>query len=170
MNPTVEEILKHPATWGFAAGLVITALVWKSGFTARRHANREMKRLEREVADLKAHLNTQMSIQASGQDTLKTELEALQRQNETLRVNLAMLQQKPGRAELRQFQVNETALKLMREQAPGFAPAWEKALRQAEGEVDAADSGLRKLVRRVLPGIGTGNSPALITHDEKVDA
>jgi hypothetical protein len=46
----------------------------------------------------------------------------------------------------------------MREQAPGFAPAWEKALRQGEAEVEAAESGLRKLVRRVLPGLG--NVPA----------
>lgn len=166
----MEEILKHPATWGFAGGLIIAALVWKSGFTARRHANREMKRMEREIADLKAHLNTQMSIQASGHAALKAELEALQTQNETLRVNLAGLQQKPGRAELRQFQVSETALKLMREQAPGFAPAWEKALRQAESEVDAADSGLRKFVRRVLPGIGAGNTPVLLAQDEKADS
>lgn len=169
MNPFLQDILNHPFTWGLATGLFGAALVWKAGFTARRHATREIKRLEGEVRDLRAHLNTQMSIQASGQESQKAELEALQRQNETLRVNLAVLQQKPGRAELRQFQVNESALKLMREQAPGFAPAWEKALRQAEGEIDAAESGLRKLVRRVLPGIGTSVTPAL-AHEEKSEA
>lgn len=170
MNPVIQDILNHPFTWGLATGLVITALTWKAGFTARRQAARDLKRLEQEVRDLKAHLNTQMSIQATGQESQKAELETLQRQNETLRVNLAILQQKPGRAELRQFQINETALKLMREQAPGFAPAWEKALRQAESEVDAADSGLRKLVRRVLPGIGNSSTPSLVTHDDKSDA
>jgi hypothetical protein len=45
---------------------------------------------------------------------------------------------------------------MMREQAPGFAPAWEKAVRQAEAELEAGESGLKKLVRRVIPGLGTG--------------
>jgi hypothetical protein len=56
----------------------------------------------------------------------------------------------------------------MREQAPGFAPAWEKAVRQAEGELEAGESGLKKLVRRVIPGIGMGASGAAHTagtHD-----
>ena len=56
----------------------------------------------------------------------------------------------------------------MREQAPGFAPAWEKALRQGESEVESAESGLRKLVRRVLPGLGNAPSQqtgVMVTED-----
>ena len=59
----------------------------------------------------------------------------------------------------------------MREQAPGFAPAWEQALRQGELDVDAAESGLVKLVRRVVPGL-SNSSPAqnaLITTEETKD-
>jgi len=44
----------------------------------------------------------------------------------------------------------ESAVRLMREQAPGFASAWEMALRQAEGEYEEASGGLRKLVRKVI--------------------
>ena len=32
--------------------------------------------------------------------------------------------------------------------------AWEKAFRQAESELEAADSGLKKLIRRVIPSLG----------------
>jgi hypothetical protein len=56
----------------------------------------------------------------------------------------------------------------MREQAPGFAPAWEQALRQGEQEVDAADSGLVKLVRRVIPGLGNSSqTPPTLTVTEE---
>src|SRR5690606_28025500 len=96
--------------------------------------------------DLQNHLNTQLKINASGNESLQKELETLKQQNETLRINNTALQQKPGRAEQRQLHVYESAVRVMREQAPGFAPAWEKAVRQAETELDAADTGLKKLV------------------------
>jgi hypothetical protein len=46
----------------------------------------------------------------------------------------------------------------MREQAPGFAQAWELAIRQATADQDAAESGLTKLIRKVLPNSAGGNS------------
>ena len=57
----------------------------------------------------------------------------------------------------------------MREQAPGFAPAWENALRQAETEMDAAESGFKKLVRRVIPGLSNatpGPTPLILPKEE----
>lgn len=154
----LTSALQSPFTWGLLLGLLIAAFTWKAGFTARRHAARELKRVEGEIKDLQGHLNTQLKINASGNETLQNELKTLKLQNETLRVNNAALQQKPGRAEQRQLQVYEIAIRMMREQAPGFAPAWEKALRQGEAEVDAAESGLVKLVRRVIPGLGNSSS------------
>jgi hypothetical protein len=160
--------LQSPFTWGLLLGLLIAAFIWKSGFTARRHAARELKRVELEMKDLQSHLNTQLKINASGNEALQAELKALKLQNETLRVNNSSLQQKPGRAEQRQLQVYEIAIRMMREQAPGFAPAWEKALRQGETEVDAAESGLVKLVRRVIPGLGNSQSAqtAVIVNED----
>ncbi len=157
MEPFLET-LKHPFTWGLLLGLLIAAFIWKSGFTARRNVARDLKRVEGEMKNLQNHLNTQLKINASGNESLHTELESLRKQNEILRVNNAALQQKPGRAEQRLLQVQEIAIRTMREQAPGFAPAWEKALRQGEAELAASESGLAKLVRRVIPGLG--NSPA----------
>lgn len=160
---------QHPFTWGLLLGLLIAAFIWKSGFSARRAVARDLKRVEEEMKNLQNHLNTQLKINASGNESLQAELDSLRKQNETLRVNNAALQQKPGRAEQRQLQIQEIAIRTMREQAPGFAPAWEKALRQGEADVDAAESGLKKLVRRVIPGLGNSGgtaNPALTVSDD----
>jgi hypothetical protein len=165
---TFLAILQHHFTWGLLLGLLLTAFVWKSGFSAKRHLVRELKRVEGEMKDLQGHLNTQLKIVATGNESMQAELDSLRKQNETLRVNNAALQQKPGRAEQRLLQIQELAIRTMREQAPGFAPAWEKALRQAEADLDASESGLVKLVRRVIPGLGTA-APALTVTEEPTD-
>jgi hypothetical protein len=164
----LTEALKNPFTWGLLLGLLIAFFIWKAGFTARRHAARELKRVQAEMTDLQGHLNTQLKINASGNEVLQTELASLKQQNEALRVNNAALQQKPGRTEQRLLQVYEIAIRAMREQAPGFAPAWEKAVRQAETELEASESGLTKLVRRVIPGLGnfSPSATSAITTDD----
>lgn len=163
---TLLSVLQHHFTWGLLLGLLVAGFIWKSGFTAARAAKREIKRLESEMKELQGHLNTQLKINASGNQSLQDELASLKQQNETLRVNNAALQQKPGRAEQRILQVYEIAIRSMREQAPGFAAAWEKALRQGEAEVDAAESGLKKLVRRVIPGLGNSPSSQVIVSED----
>jgi len=149
------EILKSPFTWGLLLGLLVAGFVLKSGLVARRHAKGEIRRLAAELKELQGHLNTQLKINASGNAAIQEELDRLRSQNENLRVNNAALQQKAGRAEIRQLQAYEIAIRSMREQAPGFAPAWEKALRDAEADVEAADGGLMKWIRKVVPGIGS---------------
>ncbi len=149
------EVLLHPGTLGFGAGLVLTFFVWKGGISARSSLKRENKRIVTEMKEMQGHLNTQLKINAAGNDKVEKQIEELKETNETLRVNIAALQSKPGKMEVRQLHLTERAVSLMREQAPGFASAWEQAMRQAEAEQEAAESGLRKLVRRVLPSIGT---------------
>jgi len=167
----LQTTLQSHFVWGLLLGLLVAGFLLKSGWTARRHAATEMRRVQSELRDLQGHLNTQLKINASGNEALHTELEALRRQNENLRVNLAALQQKPGRAEQRLLQIHEAAIRTMREQAPGFAAAWEKAFRQAETELEAADSGFKKLMRRVIPSLGNSPTPPaqstlVVTEDE----
>jgi predicted nucleic acid-binding Zn-ribbon protein len=152
----IWDILKQPFTWGLSTGLGICFFTWKSGFSRGRQLQKEIRKLEQEIKDLQGHLNTQLKINAHGNSSLQTELEELKRHNENLRMSLATLQNKPGRAEMRHLQVMEGAVRSMREQAPGFAAAWERAMRDSEAEANAADSGLKRLVRRVMPGSGTG--------------
>lgn len=175
---TFTNALQNPFVLGLLLGLLITGFIWKSGFTARRNLARELRRVEDELKTMQGHLNTQLKINATGNDSLQSELNNLRLQNETLRVNNSALQQKPGRAEQRQLHIQEIAIRTMREQAPGFAPAWEKAFRLAESEVDAAESGLAKLVRRVIPGLGnsnpavhsSSNQPILTVNDDSNDS
>jgi len=91
----LTEILKHPFTWGLLLGLLIAGFIWKSGFSARRHLARELKRVEAELKNRQGHLNTQLKITATGHESLQSELASLKQQNENLRVNHAALQQKP---------------------------------------------------------------------------
>ena len=160
---TLWNFLTQPFVLGLLIGLALTAVVWKDGFSRRRQLARDLQRTETEKAELQNHLLTHLKLHADGNAKLTAELDDLRSRNETLRINLATLQQKPGQAELRQLRIQDAAIRQMREQAPGFAPAWEKALRQAETDANAAESGLMKLVRRVQSGIGMGNPPAATT-------
>jgi uncharacterized membrane-anchored protein YhcB (DUF1043 family) len=153
---TVWPVLSHPFTWGLGLGLLVAAFVLKSALSTKSHLNREIKRLKEELDQLQKHLNTHLKITASGNDRLEQDLSSLKEQNENLRVNIAALQQRPGRAEARQLQILETAVARMREQAPGFAQAWELAIRQATTDQDAAESGFSKLIRKVLPSSPSG--------------
>jgi hypothetical protein len=152
----LKEFFSQPFVLGLMVGLLPAALAWKATFSTKLLAKKERQRDEKEIAELKAHLQTQLKINASGNESLQKELEQLRSQNETLRINLAAAQQKPGRAEMRHLHITEAALRTMREQAPGFAQAWEKAWRNAEQTAEQQDSGLAKIVRRILPNLGSG--------------
>ncbi len=156
----IWNFLYKPFFFGLGLGLLLVLFIWKSSFSANRNHKKEHKRLKEECRDLQNHLNTQLKINAEGNDSLHKKIETLKEQNENLRVNLNALQQKPGRNEVRHLHMMETAVSIMREQAPGFAPAWEQALRKAEIEQAEAEGGFKKLVRKVLPALShsSGNN------------
>jgi hypothetical protein len=157
---TFLNIIQERFVWGLAIGLALAFFAWKSGLSNKMRLSKDVRRLENELRELQGHLNTQLKINAQGNQSLEKEMQRLREQNENLRVSLATAQTKPGRAEMRQFLVMEAAVRQMREQAPGFAPAWEKALRQAEADIEATDTGIKRLVRKVIPGIGMHSGPS----------
>lgn len=158
---TVQEIISHPFTWGVLLGLLFAGFILKNAIGAKSRLNKEIRKLEGEMRDLQAHLNTQMKITASGNDSMIKEIDSLKSQNENLRINLATLQTKPEKSEQRQFRIQEMAIRTMREQAPGFAGAWEKAVRDAEAEIESAESGFTKLMRKVIPSLGQSAKPVI---------
>jgi hypothetical protein len=164
------DIIKTPFAWGLLIGLALTFFTWKSGLSSKLRLSRDVRRLESELRELQGHLNTQLKINSQGNQALQDERDQLRVQNENLRVSLANMQSKPGRAEHRQYQITESAVRMMREQAPGFAPAWEKAVREAETELEAGESGLKKLVRKVIPSIGMSSSSSANTTHEAEEA
>lgn len=149
------EILKQPFTLGLMLGLLLTFFVWKTGFTAKRHLKVENNRLSADMKELQGHLKTQLKISATGNETLSKSLEELKEKNENLRVSIANLQQKPEKSEMRHLHITDAAVRMMREQAPGFATAWEKALRAAEEEYIDSENGISKLIRKVMPKYGS---------------
>ena len=98
---------------------------------------------------------------------MEKQLAELKEQNETLKSNLNLANQKPGRAERRQLEILENAVSAMREQAPAFSGAWEKALRDSEANQLDSDSGLKKLMRRVLPSRKT--APVITVSESEMD-
>lgn len=165
-----QEIIKSPFVWGLGLGLLIAVFILKNAIGAKMGLKREIKRIEEERREMQTHLNTQMKITATGSESLTKEIETLKVQNENLRVNLAALQNKPDKSEQRQFRLQEMAISSMREQAPGFAGAWEKAMRHAETEMESAESGFSKLMRRVVPGLSySGTKPAETQMVEESD-
>jgi hypothetical protein len=150
-----KNMFSNPFVLGLLVGLVVAGLAWKSKFACQLMWKKEKKKLEQEMRDLQVHLNTQLKINATGNEALHKELEQLRSQNETLRINLAAVQQKPGKAEMRHLQITEAAVRTMREQAPGFAAAWERAMREAEEHAEQQATGMMKIINKFIPSLGT---------------
>ncbi len=167
---TFKQIIAHPFTWGLIIGLVLLILSWKSNLKEKRYLKNEIKRLNQENSELQNHLGTQLKINATGNEALQQKLDELKEQNETLRVNIHTLQQKPGKNEIRRLEIIETAISTMREQAPGFAAAWEKSLREAENHMNDAESGLKKLIHKVMPTFRSTPNTSSTTVKTIVDA
>ena len=150
MNDTLHNVFTNPFTWGLLIGLFFTALAWYLNVAKKRE-------LGREVRKLREHLNTQMEITAKGNNALRKETELLRQQNENLRVSIKEWQGKPGRNELRMLFIYDKAVRILNQTAPGFSPVWEKAVREAEDELIASESGVTALIRRVFSPFASGS-------------
>jgi len=148
------DSLNQPFFWGLAIGLIVAGILWLQGLRARielRNEGRETKaELQKEIEKMREHLHRQMEISAKGSDQLHQDLIDLKKQNENLRITVATLQNKPGRAEIRTLEIYERAVQTMNSKAPGFAGAWQAALAEAEQEMKETEGGLRALVRKVF--------------------
>ena len=164
---TLEEIINHPFFWPIACGFVAFILTWNSARKDKKALRKELTRVTKENTDLQTHLGTQLKINATGNETLENQLSELKKQNETLRVNIQTIQQKPGKVEQRKLDLMEIAVSNMREQAPGFAAAWEKSIRSAEDELQEAEGGFKKLIHKIVPSLRS--TPAITTTAKSDD-
>lgn len=164
-NEYVQKVVTSPLFWGFVAGLVVAFFVWLASLAKSRELRKEVRRL-------REHLHTQMDITQRGNSAMKAELDTLKSQNENLRVAVKEWQTKPGRAELRQLSVYDRAIRIMNQNAPGFSPVWEKAVKESEDEIVSADSGMSSMLRRAfrpLAMLGNGtktDKPTGQTYDD----
>ena len=156
--------LHHPFTWGLVVGLILVVLTWLSGLNKSREARREVKRL-------REHLNTQMDITSRGNTAMRSELDNLKSQNENLRVAVKEWQTKPGRNEMRMLAVYDRAIRILNQNAPGFSPVWERAVKESEEEFVSSESGMSGMLRRAFRpfaalGNGTQTEAKKATYEE----
>jgi hypothetical protein len=143
MSDAFSFFENQPFLSGLLLGLTCTAVVWV------RELILALSR-KREVTRLKELLQTKLEVEARAQRGLHDELDALRKQNENLRVTVKTLQQKPDRTELRQLYVYDAAVRALLSKSPGFGPAWQTVLNEAELQIAETETGLRAFVRRAL--------------------
>ncbi len=129
--------------FGLIIGIGLAVIIYIREYFKRRGLQSEIKTLQK-------HLHAKMEIDAEATTNKNKELETLRKQNENLRVTNKTLQQKPGRAEIINFHIYQKAINYMAEAAPGFAPLWQKALKEAEDEVGQMDDGQKPFIKRII--------------------
>ncbi len=137
-------IISNPFAKGLAIGLVICVLIYIRGFLRRRE-------LAKEVDRLRTHLHTKLEIDSTENERRKSDLDRLKQERDNLQITVQSLNQKPGRKEIRQYFVYQTALDIMFEKAPGFAPAWQITLKEAEKLFEKSEKGVVPLLKRLMP-------------------
>ena len=171
LHEYTQMALHHPFTWGLVVGLILVVLTWISGLAKSREARREVKRL-------REHLHTQMDITSRGNTAMRAELDTLKQQNENLRVAVKEWQTKPGRNEVRMLAVYDRAIRILNQNAPGFSPVWERAVKESEEELVSSESGVTSMLRRAFrpfAALGNGNGgkadkPGAASYEETPSA
>ncbi len=138
------SVLIPPFLVGLGIGLLVVLFTYFSEMGKR-------KTLKREIDTLKSHLQNKMEIEAEATEARRTELERLKKENENLRITNQTLAQKPGRREVMNLHTYQRAIAIMTESAQGFAPMWQRALREAEGEQEKSDQGGTSFIRKIIP-------------------
>lgn len=133
-----------PFAQGLMLGSVICIIVYVRGYLRRRELTKEIDRL-------RTHLHTKLEIDSADNERRKNELTSLRQERDNLRITVQSLNQKPGRKEIRQYFIYQTALDIMFEKAPGFAPAWQITLKEAEGLFEKSERGVVPLLKRLMP-------------------
>lgn len=158
-NHMISGEVFYPFAVGLGIGLVVALVVWIQGLG-------KLSSLRKDVKRLREHLNTQMEVTATGTESLRKELAELKEKNENLRVTNSTLKTKAGKEDLYTLHLYDKAVHLMYEKAPGFAPAWENALKEAEHEMKQADSGRTAFIRRLFSTSSSDETPRLTQDDD----
>ncbi len=136
------NILSNPFFRGLAVGIVIWLFFWI-------RSQIRIRELSKNVKKLREHLHTKLEIDSTENERRKSDIEKLKQERDNLRNMVQVMNQKPGRQELRQTQVYQRAIDIMFEKAPGFAPAWQITLKEAEEEMQNAERGIIPFFKRM---------------------
>ncbi|XOF35085.1 MAG: hypothetical protein ACL93V_07305 [Candidatus Electrothrix sp. YB6] len=140
---------------GLIIGLLIALILWVRSLI-------KVRGLYADIKKLREHLHTKFEIESADNERRKQEMTQLRQERDNLRNMIQVLNQKPGKQEIRQAQVYQKAVETMFEKSPGFAPAWQITLKEAEEEMRKAEKGLLPFFKRM-----TGSSPASYSASEE---
>ncbi|MBV5316996.1 MAG: hypothetical protein JZU50_04255 [Desulfobulbaceae bacterium] len=146
----IANILTNPFLRGLTIGLVVAAILWVRGLLKARELNSHLKKL-------REHLHTKLEIDSAENERRKNDLEKIKQERDNLRNMVQVLNQKPGRPELRQVQVYQKAIEIMFEKSPGFAPAWQITVKEAEEELKRAERGIIPFFKRMTTSSSNGS-------------
>lgn len=153
-------------TGGLIAGLVIAFFVWKGSLMRHKILKSELQKAQEEIGDLSNHINRHMKLTAKGNEELDKEVKDLREQNLNLKDTLAYYKEKSNRDEKRALQVYDRAVHILYEKSPGFAPAWEIAMKEAEKDMDEVDNGLSRIVKKIIrPSLASPTDREIIEED-----
>ena len=105
---------------------------------------------KKEVQKIKDIVSQKLDIESDSLTSMKQEIKGLKDQNENLRVSVRSLSSKASKKELTRYQVYERAIEVMSLKAPGFAPAWQPALRESEEELEKIFFGFKPFMRKAV--------------------
>ncbi|MBN2461913.1 MAG: hypothetical protein JXB60_09940 [Candidatus Cloacimonetes bacterium] len=142
-NELVHHFFLQPFFIGLYIGFFVVVILFFKSLADRR-------KLYREIKNLRKHLQTKLDIEAEAHEKKKSDLEDLKEINANLRITVQNMVTKPGRRELRQLYIYQQALELMTERAPGFAQAWQAALKESELNYQQAEKGLKPFLRKLI--------------------
>lgn len=145
---------------GFAIGLAIALIVYVWQLIKRKG---ELKRVSKDLENLKNMLNDRMDLESDGVSKLKKDLQDLKEQNENLRITNAGLMQKTDKAEIQRLHIYQKAVDRLVINSPGFGAAWQSALKESEDEFNRIYKGTQAFWKKVLP---TKTDAKLVEEDK----
>lgn len=149
----ISSVLGNPFLRGLATGLLVAIVFWVRGALKIRELKASLKKL-------REHLHTKLEIDSEENERRKAEMDKMKQERDNLRNMVQVLNQKSGRQELRQTQVYQKAVEIMFEKSPGFAPAWQITLKEAEEEMKLAEKGIIPFFKRMTTGSSAPERPS----------
>jgi hypothetical protein len=150
------EIFSNPLnTFGMGFGLGAVFLImshfnhWKTKGEFKRY---------------KQHLSDKLELDAKQMQETNKEKLKLAQENESLRMQITRLNEKPDNKLQRELEILARAEKHMMINAPGFAPAWEMAKSQALSQIETEEKGMsfpQKIFRKLIGPSSSATNVAL---------
>lgn len=157
-----STIIGNPFYRGMLIGLVIGIFLWfRSLF--------KIQQLSRDIKKLRDHLHTKFEIDSADNQRRKEDADKLKEERDNLRNMIQVLNQKAGKQEIRQTQVYQKAIEIMFEKSPGFAPAWQITLKDAEEEMRKAERGILPFFKRMTSSTPTTSSEKGNSHKKPLE-